>query len=214
MLSFFSSHPHLVPDGQAIFANSDQLFPRFIVTQIPAGLCGLVVAGLLAAAMSSLSSGINSSCSVITIDFVDRFRNRGNKQAETDHVRLAKYISVLVGVVVVVLSAFVGAVHGNLLEVGFKVVNLLSAPLFGLFFMAMFVPWATSRGTLFGALFGLITVTLVSYWEELFGTQGISFLWAMPLGLVVQVAVGCLASLVFKHPSNRDESPLIDGGTT
>ena len=206
LLAFFSSHPHLVFDGQAILADSDQLFPRFIVTQLPVGVSGLAIAGLLAAAMSSLSSGVNSSCSVITVDFVDRFRNRGDKQAETDHVRLAKYVSVEVGIVVVLLSTFVGSVEGNLTDISIKVTNLLVAPLFGLFFMAMFVPWATSRGTIVGAVFGLVTVTIISFWQELFGTQGIGILWAMPISLVVQVIVGCLASLSFRQPSNRDAS--------
>jgi SSS family solute:Na+ symporter len=202
LLAFFSSHPHLVFDGQAIFADSDQLFPRFIVTQLPVGVSGLAIAGLLAAAMSSLSSGVNSSCSVITVDFVDRFRNRGDKQAETDHVRLAKFVSVVVGVVVVLLSTFVGSVEGNLTDISIKVTNLLVAPLFGLFFMAMFVPWATSRGTIVGGVFGLVTVSTISFWQEFSGTQGIGILWAMPLSLVVQVTVGCLASLSFRQPSN------------
>jgi len=204
LLAFFRGHPHLVFDGQTIFADADQLFPRFIVTQLPIGICGLAIAGLLAAAMSSLSSGVNSSCSVITIDFVDRFRNRGNKQAETDHVRLAKYVSVVVGTVVVLLSSLVGSVEGNLMDLGIKVVNLLVAPLFGLFFMAMYVPWATSRGTIVGALFGLATVSTICFGEEFFGTQVIGILWAMPLGLVVQVTIGSLVSrILLRVPETR-----------
>jgi len=158
------------------------------------GVSGMVVAGLLAAAMSSLSSGVNSSCSVITVDFIDRFRKA--TESETDHVKLAKYVSVLVGLVVIVLSTGVGMVQGNLLEVAYKVVNLLTAPLFGLFFMAMFVRWATGPGTLVGALFGLAVVIAINYWREITGTQGISFIWAMPLSLLVQIGAGMLASLV------------------
>jgi Na+/proline symporter len=75
-------------------------------------------------------------------------------------------------------------------------VNLLTAPLFGLFFLAMFVPWATSFGTLVGAAVGLAVVVAINYWEPIFGTKGISFLWAMPLGLAAQVAAGSIASLL------------------
>jgi SSS family solute:Na+ symporter len=194
LLAYFRTHPHVLPDGQTILSDSDKLFPRFIAFALPVGLSGLVVAGLLAAAMSSLSSGVNSSCSVITVDFIDRFRK--NKKSETDHVRLAKYVSVFVGVAVVLLTSGVGMVQGNLLAVAFKVVNLLTAPLFGLFFMAMFVRWATGPGTLIGAAFGLAAVILVSYWEEITGSKGISFIWAMPVGFVVQTAAGMLASLL------------------
>jgi SSS family solute:Na+ symporter len=212
VMAYFRANPYLIPDGQTMLGDADKLFPSFIVFGVPMGLSGLIVAGLLAAAMSSLSSGVNSSCSVITVDFLDRFRAR--PMSEADHVRLAKYVSVIVGAVVVALSSGVGMVHGNLLEVAFKVVNLLTAPIFGLFFMAMFVRWATAFGTLVGAVFGLAVVVAINYWaelrgvpglgalflyiEDLTGTQGkgISFLWAMPLSFVVQTAVGMLVSLV------------------
>ena len=204
LLAYFQTNPHLIPDGQTLRSDADRLFPRFIVSGLPTGVSGLVVAGLLAAAMSSLSSGINSSGSVITVDFVDRFR-RG-KETETDHVRLAKYTSVLVGVIVVLLSSVVGMVQGNLLEIAFKVVNLLTAPLFGLFFMALFIRWATAPGTIVGLICGLVVVTTINYWTELTGrTDGISFLWAMPLSFLAQASVGMLVSLL---PFGQRRPPL------
>jgi SSS family solute:Na+ symporter len=195
LLAYFRLNPHLIPDGQTILGNADQLFPQFIALGLPVGLSGLVVAGLLAAAMSSLSSGVNSSCSVITVDFIDRFRR--SKENELDHVRLAKYVSVLVGIVVVVLSAYVGAVQGNLLEVTYKVVNMITVPLFGLFFMAIFVPWSKGWATIVGAITGLAVVITINFWKELTGSGGgISFLWAMPLSFVAQTLVGSLLSLL------------------
>ena len=206
LLAYFRVNPHLIPDGQTILANADRLFPQFISVALPAGLSGLVVAGLLAAAMSSLSSGVNSSCSVITVDFIDRFRR--SKENDLDHVRLAKYVSVVVGVIVVVLSAYVGVVQGNLLEVTYKVVNLITAPLFGLFFMAIFVPWAKGWGTIVGAIAGMTVVITISFWKELTGSSdGISFLWAMPLSFITQTAVGSLVSLL---PIGRQPPPIAE----
>ncbi|NOX55611.1 MAG: hypothetical protein GXP27_14465, partial [Planctomycetes bacterium] len=68
--AYFRAHPELLRTGHTVLQDADKLFPRFIEVGMPAGLSGLVVAGLLAAAMSSLSSGVNSSCSIITVDFV------------------------------------------------------------------------------------------------------------------------------------------------
>lgn len=195
LLGFFMSQPHLLGDEQMIMANADQLFPRFIAIGLPVGVSGLVVAGLLAAAMSSLSSGINSSCSVISVDFIDRFRSRANGVVETDHVRMAKYISVFVGVAVVFLSSFVCLVEGNLIEIAYKVVNLFTVPLAGLFMMAMFVRWATAFGTIIGAAAGLAVVVAINYWEEITGRPGISFLCAMPAAIIVQMTVGMVASI-------------------
>jgi SSS family solute:Na+ symporter len=194
LLAYFRLHPEMLPQGTELLTDPDRLFPHFMAVGLPMGISGLVVAGLLAAAMSSLSSGINSSCSVITSDFIDRFRGRGGGSPEADHVKTARIVSAFVGVVVVALSTGVGMVQGNLLEVTFKVSNLLTAPLFGLFFMAMFVRRATGPGTVVGAVFGVAVAAAINYWPDVTGTQGISFLWAMPLSLVAQIGIGTLVS--------------------
>jgi len=195
LLAYFRAHPERMAPGQSLLADADQMFTRFIVVGMPSGLSGLVVAGLLAAAMSSLSAGINSCCSVVMADFVDRFRLR-RAGAGRPSVLLEQVISVAIGVLVLVLSTYVAHVEGNLLDKAYKVVNLLATPLFGLFFMAMFIPWATEFGTWIGALAGLALVICVNFWEEMTGTKGISFFWSMPLCFIVQAIVGPLASLV------------------
>jgi SSS family solute:Na+ symporter len=192
---YFRANPHLVPDGQTILTGADHLLPRFIVVGFPAGFSGLVVAGLVACAMSCLAAGVNSSCSVITVDFIDRFRGK-NRPADAGRVRLAKVVSVLVGVTVVLLSFLFQFLPGNLLELSYKVVNLLTAPIFGLFFMALWVPWATGFGTIVGTACGVATAVLIAFWDQLVGTPGISFLWALPASFVVEVGVACLASLL------------------
>ncbi len=210
LLGYFRAHRYILSDGQTISSHADQLFPQFIVVGLPAGISGLVVAGLLAAAMSSLSSGLNSSCSVVTVDFIDRFRK--TRDTELDHVRLARYISVVIGVIVVVLSSFVGVVHGNMLEIAYKVTNLLVVPLFGLFFMAMFVRWATPLGTIVGAIAGLTVVSAINYWKEITGTEGISFLWAMPLSFLAQIGTGAIVSLlpIGRRPEMKPEDLIAD----
>ena len=144
LFAYFQKNPYMLPDNYQSLQNADTLFPRFIVMGLPAGIGGLVIAGLLAAAMSSLSSGVNSSSVVITVDFLNRFSKK--KRDETASVNQAKWVSVLVGVAVILLSILTGMVGGTLLEVVYKVVNLLVAPLFVLFFMALFIPWANAPG--------------------------------------------------------------------
>ena len=195
LLAYFQARPDMVPEGASVAGDgADRLLPHFIVTGLPAGISGLVVSALLAAAMSSLSSGVNSCCTVVSVDFLERFRPRSTDEA--GRVRRMKVVAAFVGGVVILIACFVGMIEANLLEVTHKTVNLLVAPLAGLFFMALFVPWATSFGTLVGAAAGVTVVILINYWEPIFGTKGISFLWGMPLGLVAQVSAGMLFSLV------------------
>jgi len=200
LFAYFSIHPELLAEGKTLAASADQLLPRFIVQVLPAGISGLVVAGILSAAMDSLSSGLNSSCSVITEDWIDRFR--GNELSQISRIRQAKLVTWLLGLAVVVLSLFAGSVAGNLLEVTYKVTNLLTAPLFVLFFMAMFVPWATTLGVWAAAASSTLVAVLVAFSPEL----GLGFLWVMPVSLMAGLTAGCSVSLI---PLGR-KRPLLD----
>ena len=148
--------------------------------------------------MSSLSSGLNSVCSVVISDFIDRFRKR--KQTESGHVRLAKLLSLAIGVAVVLLSAVFGQLEGNLLELCYKVANLLTVPLFMMFFMAMFIPWATAPGTYAGTIASLLVAIAFAYHQELgltfMNRLGLSFVWMAPASFVAGAATGMAASLL------------------
>jgi len=165
---------------------------------LPAGASGLVIAALLAAAMSSLSSGLNSVCSVITSDFIGRFWKR--EQTERRRVRQAKYVSFVVGVIVVLLSSLFGYIEGNLLELCYKIANLLTVPLFMMFFMALFIPWATASGTCAGTTASLLVAVVLAYQQELglgfLKEWGLSFVWMSPASFVVGAVTGMLVSLL------------------
>ena len=169
---------------------SDTLFPRFILIGLPAGITGLIAAGIMSAAMSSLSSGLNSSATVIYEDIINRNRKESNTSSKSLHH--IKLIAVALGVVVALSSFLVAYVSGNLLDVVIKVVNLVVAPLFVLFFMALFVPWATSRGTVAGGLFAMLVAVLIAF----VGIFGITALWIMPVALVSGVLSSMLFSLL------------------
>ncbi len=190
LLAFFKANPQMLPDGRTIENAADQLFPRYIVFGLPPGVSGLVVAGLLAAAMSSLSSGVNSAATVIQVDFIERFSKI--RREGRDAVRQARWISAAVGIVVVLLSLSISQVKGNLFEVVNKVGNLLTAPLFLLFFMAIYVPWARSAATLLAVVASIVTAVAIAYFEVL----GLSFIWIIPVSLAVGVVVGAVLSLI------------------
>lgn len=190
LLAYFNIHRDLLPRGETVSSSADELLPLFIVKVLPAGLSGLVVAGVLSAAMDSLSSGLNSSAVVVTEDWIDRFRNTA--LTEQKQVAQAKLVSLALGIVVILMSLCTGYVSGNLMEMIYKVVNLLTSPLFVLFFMAMFVPWATTLGTWVAG----VTSTAMAIAIAFFDFGGLSFIWIMPASLVVGIVFGCTASLL------------------
>jgi len=190
MLAFFTQNPHFLSDGNTLITQSDSLFPRFILIGLPVGLAGLVATGILAAAMSSLSSGLNSTASVISVDILKRFfKSDESPEVQLRQIRL---LSMIIGVGILLLSIFVSNVEGNLFDVVVKVVNLFVAPLFVLFFMALYVPFATSLGTCIGGLTSIGIAILIAF----FGFMGISVLWIMPVALIVGVVFGTVASLI------------------
>jgi Na+/proline symporter len=190
VMAYFIDQPQLLPDQTTVHSSPDHVFPRFIVVGIPRGLTGLVIAGMLAAAMSSLSSGISASASVISDDFVRRFR--GLPADETAKLAEERWISIAVGIVAVGLSLGVDYVPGNLFEITTRAVNALVAPLFILFFMAIFVPWANSFGTIVGLIVSIVVAVAIS----LFEVWQISMMWIVPGSMFAGIAAGCLASLV------------------
>ena len=150
--------------------------------------------------MSSLSSGINSSCLVIIKDFIVPMRKNTSEQ---DQVKLAKIISIVIGVVIVLLSLVIGNVKGNLLELTYKTINLLVGPLFVPFFVAMFMKKATSTATFIGTLFSALVAILISFSNEILSVN-ISFLWIIPGSFIAGVLVTIISSFIrFKADSNN-----------
>ena len=189
VLGYFQARPEEMVEGWSVAGQADKLMPHFIVIGLPPGLTGLVIAAILSAAMSSLSSGMNSTSAVIVTDFVGRAGGRAMTSA--DEVRLARLASVAVGVLAVILSLVVGGLATNLLELCFKVVNLLTAPIFVLFFLALFVPRATPLSAVAATVASVTAAVVVA-----FGWEAKWFLWSPPAALAVGIVIGTLASLV------------------
>ncbi|MEX0643241.1 MAG: sodium/solute symporter [Pirellulales bacterium] len=218
LLGYGQFDSSLLTAGGSNFEHADQILPHFIVSGLPGGLGGLIIAALLAAAMSSLSSGLSSSGSVVTVDFLDRLGAKSLSDAQ--HLRRAHYASLVIGIVVVVLSWYVGIVPGNLFELVNKTVNLLVGPLAGLFILAMFVPRATTFGALVGTVAAVIVVVVINHWEPLSllserwtGVAStapfVSFLWATPVAVATQVGLGALASRLPIGPPPRTMASLM-----
>ncbi len=198
LLGFYSRQAAASSDIMDLVNEGDKLFPRFIATQMPSGIAGLVVAALFAAVMSSLDSGLNSTASVIIIDFIRRFGKRAHTAAED--LQLSRYLTLGMGLVIVLLAMMVQKVPGNILEVSQKTVGLLVAPLFGIFFLAFFVRFATAFGAMFGGWYSCTAAFLIAFWPAVTGGPDLSFQWIIPGSLVVSIVTGVLFSLL---PTDR-----------
>ena len=194
LLGFFRANPQALPANASVSTDADKLFPHFITNFLSPGLAGLVIAGMFAAAMSSLDSGINSIVTVFTTDFLPRLRK--TNIADKQKLKLAKYMVLGIGVAVVLISSMMGYVPGNIMEVTSKTNGLFVAPLFILFFLALFVRFSNAFGALFGALYGFVAAAIWGYWDVIVDDEAwrLSFQWIMLVSLVAGIGVGVLLS--------------------
>ena len=195
LLGFFQTSASPLAHGRTFTKDADALFPVYIGHFLPAGIAGLVVASLLASAMSCLSSGINATITVVTKDFVDLSPHYAGR-SEAAKIRLTRFLALIFGLLVILCTFAVGAVRGNLFEVSGKTLHIFVCPLFGLFFLALFIPYSTPFGAIIGAVYSLVAGVLIGFWDMLTNQAGFSFLWIAPVALVVSLAGGCLFSLL------------------
>lgn len=209
LLGYFESRPELIPGGGDLKEKADDIFPYFIVHHLPPGITGLVVAGMFAAAMSSIDSGVNSITAVVMTDGFDRFGRPA--KTEREHVRKARWLAFAIGAAAIIGSSQIGSVPGNITAVTNKTSNLLTTPIFALFFYALFVPFATPAGVWIGTICGIATAVLVGFSGPIFGMvpgtnlDPISFQWIAPLAISANLTAGCLASLILPRRRSHVE---------
>jgi SSS family solute:Na+ symporter len=195
LLGYYRLFPTELPEGMSLARNGDGIFPYFLSHGLPVGVSGLVVAGLLTSAVSGVSPSINSVIAVANQEFITPFVPTG-AAGETVKLKLARWLALAIGAVIIAGSLAMGRVQGNLIEVSGKTVNVFFYPVFGLFFLALFVRFATATGAILGAVYGLTAGLVVGYWDSITGLPKLSFQWIGPTSLLVTLATGCLFSLL------------------
>ena len=162
------------------------VFPSYLVRYVPAGVLGLMIAVIFAAAMSSLDSELTALSSATVVDFYRRYFKR---EASPEHYLRASRITTLFwGVVASGFALYVGQL-GSLIEAVNRVGSYFYGSLLGVFLLAFLVKRANGNGAFLGLLAGMLAVYAVSE------TTDISFLYYNVVGTVVVVAVGTLLSL-------------------
>ena len=171
----------LGPDGQVIAANAQQAFPLLVATVLPAGIRGLVVAGLLAALMSSLAGVFNASSTLFTMDFYSKFRPNASEKSLVRIGRIATAVMVVVGLL------WIPVIQGSrgLYDYLQSVQGYLAPPIFVVFFFGVFNKRLNAKGCLAAlgvgfamGLFRLAIDTPVALSDSFAYTEG-SFFWVV-----------------------------------
>ena len=172
----------------ASFTRPDQIFPVFIVTQLPRGLAGLLVAAVLAAAMANLSAALNALASSSVVDFFKPFVRPGAE--EKYYLRVSRLFTLLWGVVLILIAILAQRLHRSVLELALTIASVPYGSMLGIFLLGVLTRRATGRGALWGALLGLATLAGVV------GFTSIAWTWYVAIGTVVTFGCGWVASVV------------------
>jgi SSS family transporter len=180
------------------FGRADRIYPTFIVSRMPHGIAGLLIAAILAAAMSNLSAALNSLSSSSIMDFYLRFR-RGSRPTLSDAGRLRLARLATVGWALVLFGLAVLALHrvGRVVEVGLQIASVAYGALLGVFLLGVLTRRANQRGTIVGMICGLAMELYLWGWSH------VAFTWWVAIGTCVTFAVGYAASVLL-----RDESKV------
>ncbi len=182
----------------ASFGRPDRIFPIFIVTRMPYGISGLLIAAILAAAMSNLSAALNSLSSSSMMDFYVRFRPLTE---ESMKMRLSR-ISTLVWAMVLFALAIL-ALHkvGRVIEVGLQIASVAYGALLGVFLLGVLTRRANQRGAMVGMLCGFVMELYIWLWTR------VPWTWYVMIGTAVTFGVGYLASVALgNRPGDTRES--------
>ncbi len=211
--------------GEIIRDNAQQAFPMLVAQVLPVGVRGIVVAGLLAALMSSLAGAFNVSSALFTMDFYSKLRPRASQQQLVWIGRIATGVMVLIGL------AWIPVIQGGkgLYDYLQGIQAYLAPPIFVVFFLGVFVKRLNARGALWAlvagfalGLFRLAVDTPVKLIDGFAYSEG-SFLWIVNnvffqyysiLILTVCIAVMVLVSYMTEEPDYEKISGLTYGTIT
>jgi Na+/proline symporter len=169
----------------ANFGKADRIYPTFIVSQMPHGISGLLIAAILAAAMSNLSAALNSLSSSSMIDFY--LRSRPNLD-EGKKIRSSRISTLLWALVLFALAVLSLHKVGRVIEVGLEIASVAYGALLGVFLLGVLTRRANQKGAMLGMLCGFLSDLYIWLWTSLPWT------WYVAIGTVITFGVGLGAS--------------------
>jgi SSS family transporter len=166
----------------------DRVFPTFIVTEMPRGVAGLMVAAILAAAMSNLSAAVNSLSSSSMVDFYLAWKPDAD---ERERARLSRAMTFFWALLLFVL-ALMSRSGGHVVEVGLSIASVAYGALLGVFLLGTLTKSATEAGAIVGMIGGLVANVLL--WKQPHFVPKVAWTWFVLIGSLLTFILGWLMS--------------------
>jgi SSS family transporter len=196
------------------FAAPDKIFPTFIIEEMPAGMTGIVIAAILAAAMSTISGSLNSLAAATTHDLWVPLRGKDADSATL--LRVSKRFTLLWFVLLIGGALLYRAEGTPVVVVALSIASFTYGGLLGGFFLAMLWPRAIQRDAILGMSVGIGTMSVIVFAGRLAGAFpalagalspfiGIAWPWFVLIGTTITLGTGILSSLTHAAPSRAPQ---------
>jgi len=153
------------PAGLNPLLATDQIFPQFIASDLPPGVTGLIIAGIFAASMATLSSNINSIATLISVDFYERYAKR---PTPAKSVRLAEWTTLLTGIAGTSLALYLSTLDiKSLWDKFIELMALLGGGFSGIYALGMFTRRANYQGCVIGIVASIVLTVLTKFGTSL-----------------------------------------------
>lgn len=144
---------------------TDQIFPQFIASDLPAGVTGLIIAGIFAASMATLSSNINSIATLVSVDFYERY---AKKASAAKSVRLAEWVTVFTGIAGTGLALYLSSLDlKSIWDKFIELMALLGGGFSGIYALGMFTRRANWQGCVIGIVASIVMTILTKLFTPL-----------------------------------------------
>ncbi len=177
-------------DDKAETNDKDYVFINFILTYLPKGLIGLLLAVILSAAMSSTASGLTALASTTAIDIYKR--NLKSPKSEKHYVNATKLFTVFWGIIAI-LFACVGTLFENLIQLVNIIGSVFYGTVLGIFLVGFYIKYIRAKAIFWGAISSQLAIFYIFYLDV------VSFLWLNFIGAVLTILVSLfLQTFVFR----------------
>lgn len=192
----YSHNPGL--DGalsQGFFSDARDIFPQYIKNHIPVGVRGLMITGLLAAALSSFNSAINSMASSFVADIYLPWRKQRGKEVKDDKAQISqsRVMVCLMGLLLTgfaILTCLMQQGSGlNLVDFATGIMCFAYSGMIGVFLTALFTKRGNSRSVIAALIVGALIIVPLMFQQQLFGRVYIAWTWWCPIGGIIATLV-------------------------
>ena len=188
LFSYYTAQPDLLPDELKVAGSGDKVFPFFIVSALPKGITGLLIAAIFAAGMSTVSTSINSTATIVLTDYYKRYFNKDAN--EKSSMKVLYISSVIFGSLGVIISLTLVGVE-SVLDAWWSLASIFSGGMLGLFLLAFLSKKVRNIDAVIGVIVGVLVIMWMSL-SPLYFTEENLLAFKSPFHTNLTIVIGTL----------------------